>query len=65
MTVWKHCRKRVIEENRALNVAGMATAGFSPDPGRTLTPEEISNLNLTPPEQIRDCRVRASSIFWR
>lgn len=62
---WKKNRLIILESNRAYNTVAADKAGFPADNGRTLTPEEISSLNLTPPDQIRDCRVRASSIFWR
>lgn len=65
MSVWKNCRKRVIADTRNLNRAGMIRAGFQADPGRTLTKEEISQLSLTPPDQIRDCRANPQDIFWR
>ena len=62
---WKRNRIIILEENRALNTVAMDSAGFDPDPGRTLTAEEIASLNLTDPREIRDCRANPQYIFRR
>ena len=56
-------REKEIEGIRAFNAAASIRAGFGFDPGRTLSPEEIAGINLTPPERIRDCGFKPT-YYW-
>lgn len=60
MTIWT---RTIDDENAAFNIAAMHQAGFTPDPGRVLTQEEIAALNLTAPGEIRDKRVKGK-YYW-
>lgn len=64
MAIWRRNKLVILESNRALNIAAMHNAGFAPDPGRKLTKAEIDGLQLTPPNQIRDCRAE-NPYHWR
>jgi hypothetical protein len=64
MSRWSNLTRCTIEFLHDYNTSAMIRAGFQPDPGRALTPEEIAQLSLTPPERIRDCGYK-SKYHWR
>ncbi len=59
----RRIRRKELEHIRVLNQVSMTAAGFQPDPGRTLSPEEIAGINITPPERIRDCGFKPT-YYW-
>jgi len=64
MSSWANrIKRKELEHIRVLNQVSMTAAGFQPDPGRQLSPEEIARINLTPPQKIRDCGFKPQ-YYW-
>ena len=64
MSAWNNRIRSEIEFLHNYNCSAMIRAGFQPDPGRTLSPEEIQKISLTPPNEILDCGFKPE-YFWR
>lgn len=64
MSAWSNLIRSEIEFLHNYNAAASIRAGFGFDEGRTLSPEEIQNISITPPNEIRDCGYK-SKYHWR